>query len=89
MLVITDEPDSQEDQPPPDQDEANDKEYRKKVNDASVDIRNYIDKPELQEKLLKQAKEWVEKIKKPDIRKRVKEDLEATEKNYMHKAKKK
>ena len=33
------EPDSQADQPPPDQDEANDKEYRKKVDNASVDIR--------------------------------------------------
>ena len=43
----------------------------------------------MQEKLLKEAKEWVGKIKKPDIRKRVKEDLEETEKNYMHKQPKK
>jgi hypothetical protein len=88
-LVITDEPDSQEDQPPPDQDEANDKYYRNKVDVASVDIRNNVDKPELQEKLLKQAKEWVGKIKKPVYRKRYKEDLEETEKNYMHKRPKK
>ena len=44
MLVITDEPDSEEDEPPPDQDEANDKYYRNKVDVASVDIRNYVDK---------------------------------------------
>jgi hypothetical protein len=87
-LVITDEPDSQEDQPPPDQDEASDKDYRRKVDNASVDIRKYVEKPELQEKLLKQAKEWVGKIKNPEIRNRVKEDLEETEKNYMHKKKK-
>jgi len=88
-LVITDEPDSQAAEPPPDQDEANDKYYRNKVDNASVDIRKYVEKPELQEKLIKEAKEWVGKIKKPDIRKRVKEDLEETEKNYMHKHSKK
>ena len=83
------EPNSQAAQSPPDQDEANDKDYRKKVDNAEVDIRNYVDKPELQEKRLKEAKEWVEKIKNQDIRKRVKEDLEDTEKNYMHKQSKK
>ena len=62
---------------------------RNKVDNASVDIRNYVDKPELQEKLLKQAKERVGKIKKQDIMKRIKEDLEETEKNYMHKHSKK
>ena len=87
-LAITDEPDSEADQPPPDQDEANDLEYRRKVHEAEVDIRNYVDKPELQEKLLKKQKEWVGKIKNKACRKRAKEDLEQTEKNYMHKKKK-
>ncbi|MGB7794322.1 MAG: hypothetical protein WBL39_24265 [Terrimicrobiaceae bacterium] len=87
-LAITDEPDSEADQPPPDQDEANDLEYRRKVHKAEVDIRNYVEKPELQERLLKEAKEWVGKIKNEAYRKRAKEDLEQTEKNYMHKKKK-
>jgi hypothetical protein len=88
-LVITDEPDSEAAQPPPDQDEANDKDYRKKVDDLSVDIRNKVDKPEEQEKLLKAAKEWAGKIKNEEIRERVKADLAETENNYMHKFPKK
>ncbi|MGA7882343.1 MAG: hypothetical protein WCD63_15895, partial [Terrimicrobiaceae bacterium] len=59
-----------------------------KVHKAEVDIRNYVEKPELQERLLKEAKEWVGKIKNEAYRKRAKEDLEQTEKNYMHKKKK-
>lgn len=87
-LAITDEPDSREAQPSPDQDEANDLDYRRKIHNAEVDIRNKVDKPDLQEKLLKEAKEWVEKIKDQDYRKRAKLDLEETEKNYMRKKKK-
>ena len=87
-IRITDEPDSQAAQPPPDQDEANDLDYRRKIHNAEVDIRKDVDKPALQEKRLKEAKEWVKKIKNQAYRKRAKEGLEETEKNYMHKKKK-
>jgi hypothetical protein len=87
-IRITDEPDSQAAEPPPDQDKVNDKIYRDKVDNASVEIRNKVDKPEEQEKLLKQAKEWVKKIKNEAYRKRAEEDLKETENSYMHKKKK-
>jgi hypothetical protein len=88
-LAITDEPDSQEAQPSPDQDEANDLDYRREIHNAEVDIRSkYLDEPEMQEKRLKEAKELVKKIKNEAYRKRAEEDLEQTEKTYMHKKKK-
>jgi hypothetical protein len=83
------EPDSQAAQSPTDKDKANDVIYMREVHNAEVDIRSkYVDEPEMQEKRLKEAKEWVKKIKNEAYRKRAEEDLKQTENAYMHKKKK-